>query len=124
MKTPDQFRHPHPLFGMGGGNSGYFVIPLETGFEAHCLSSDGLGWEHVSAHVRWKTTGEERTPEWDDMCKIKSLFWNDDECVIQYHPPKSEYVNNHPHVLHLWKPIGQSFPMPDSLLVGIKPTKG
>ena len=38
----------------------------------------------------------------------------------QFHPPRSEYVNNHPNCLHLWKPVGAEFSMPDSILVGIK----
>ena len=36
----------------------------------------------------------------------KALFWDEDDCVIQYHPPRSEYVNNHQNCLHLWRPIG------------------
>ena len=55
------------------------------------------------------------------MCHVKDLFWQDEEVVIQYHPRKSEYVNNHPFVLHLWKPIYQGIiPTPPALLVGIK----
>jgi len=72
------------------------------------------GWEHVSVSTEY------RTPSWKEMCLIKNLFWHEDETVIQYHPPKSEYVNYHPHCLHLWKPIGITLPMPPSMLVGPK----
>ena len=79
--------------------------------------SYGGGWEHVSID------GKNRTPTWDEMCSIKDMFFSDDECCVQYHPPKSEYVNNIPHCLHIWKPIEQysgTLPIPPSLLVGIK----
>ena len=79
--------------------------------------SYGGGWEHVSID------GKNRTPTWDEMCSIKDMFFSDDECCVQYHPPKSEYVNNIPYCLHIWKPIAQYsgvLPIPPSLLVGIK----
>ena len=81
------------------------------------LWSYGGGWEHVSID------GKNRTPTWDEMCSIKDMFFSDDECCVQYHPPKSEYVNNAPHCLHIWKPIEQysgTLPIPPSLFVGIK----
>jgi hypothetical protein len=55
-------------------------------------------WEHVSIST------EKRCPNWQEMCFVKDLFWGDDDCVIQYHPAKIDYINNHPYVLHLWKP--------------------
>lgn len=54
------------------------------------------------------------------MCFVKDLFWSDDDCVVQYHPPKSDYINNHEHCLHLWKPIDKQIPTPPSILVGLK----
>ncbi len=75
---------------------------------------DAHGWEHVSIST------PRRPPNWQEMCFVKDLFWSDEECVIQFHPPKSEYVNNHPHCLHLWRNINQPFPLPPSILVGLK----
>jgi len=72
------------------------------------------GWEHVSV------SAEKRAPYWEEMCFVKKMFWTEDECVVQYHPPKSEYVDFHPHCLHLWKLMSGAFPMPPSLLVGPK----
>lgn len=71
------------------------------------------GWEHVS--ISTKT----RCPTWDEMCTVKDLFWGEEETVLQFHPPHSQYVNNHRHCLHLWKPP-YSVVLPSSLLVGIK----
>lgn len=81
------------------------------------IASDGQGWEHVSVHG---TTGRgEFTPSWDQMCFIKDLFWDEDDCVIQYHPPKSEYVNKHKNTLHLWRQSGKnSISLPPKVLIG------
>ena len=79
--------------------------------------SFGGGWEQVSMNDKSKT------PTWEEMCDLKDMFWDEDETVVQYHPAKSEYVNNLKHCLHLWKPIEQysgKLPIPDSILVGIK----
>lgn len=70
------------------------------------------GWEHVSVSAKFST------PTWDEMCFVKDLFWYDTECVLQYHPPRSVYVNCHPYCLHLFKPIGIQIPIPPMLLVG------
>lgn len=88
------------------------------------IASDGqeTGWEHVSVSVH---EGAHRTiidamPGWRLMCEIKSMFWEDDECVVQFHPTASEYVNNHNTCLHLFKMVGGEFPQPPSVLVGMK----
>lgn len=70
------------------------------------IASWGMGWDHVSVSL------ERRCPTWEEMCWIKSQFFEDEECVIQYHPPKSEYVNNHPHCLHMWRPHDAEIPLP------------
>lgn len=70
-----------------------------------------IPWEHVSV------SAATRCPVWEEMSFVKDLFWTDEECVIQYHPPKSEYVNIHPNVLHLWKPIGVTIPLPPRVAV-------
>lgn len=104
----------HPTLGMGEGNNGFFVFK-KHGIIYFCQASDGMGWEHVSVSLN-----KNRCPTWEEMCMVKDLFWDKEDCVIQYHPPKSQYVNNHPNVLHLWRPIGVSIPMPDSIMVGFK----
>ena len=100
------------------GNNGAFRVPLSFTEFAFCIASDGMGWEHVSVHISRK--GRTETPSWDEMCKIKSLFWDPEDCVVQFHPPKAEYVNNHKHCLHLWRPTDHNIPTPDSIMVGIK----
>jgi hypothetical protein len=81
---------------------------------ANAANQESEWWEHVSV----STQG--RTPTWDEMCWVKDLFWLEEECVVQYHPPRSEYVNCHPNCLHLWRPTRRKIPVPKSILVGPK----
>jgi hypothetical protein len=111
--VPQHYLHKHPVLGLGDGNNGFFLFE-RNGITFRVIASDGAGWEHVSVSLNKK-----RCPTWDEMCLVKNMFWDDEDCVLQFHPKKSEYVNNHPYVLHLWRPIGISFPIPSSLLVGI-----
>lgn len=101
------------------GNNGAFMLPASRGdrrVPLFAIASDGMGWEHVSV----SPIGYKRCPTWEEMAYVKGLFWTDDDCVVQFHPPRREYVNNHPYCLHLWRPTAASIPLPDSLLVGFK----
>lgn len=120
MRFSEKYRvlKDHPAFGSSTGTGGVFTVPLPNGVIANIIATNGKGWEHVSVHCL--DAGEEVTPAWEEMCAIKNLFWEDEDCVIQYHPPMSNYVNNHKHCLHLWRPIGKEIPQPDPNLVGIK----
>ena len=73
------------------------------------------GWEHVS--VSPCSQKRKTCPTWEEMCAIKNMFFENDEAVVQYHPPKSDYVNNHPYCLHLWRPTNQEIPRPPKLFV-------
>lgn len=42
----------------------------------------------------------------------KDIFWDEEECVVQFHPPRSQYVDTHPYCLHLWKKIGETYETP------------
>ena len=96
------------------GNNGAFSITLKRKQQAFVIASDQMGWEHVSV------SRDDRCLTWDEMCQVKSMFWGDDESVMQIHPPKSEYINNHQFCLHLWRPVNQEIPMPPSIMVGVK----
>jgi hypothetical protein len=95
------------------GNNGAFMLKLKGGQFVQVIASDGLGWEHVSVSRR------DRCPTWEEMCQVNALFWDEEDCVVQYHPPRSEYVNNHPNCLHLWRPTEGQIPRPMKLLVGV-----
>ncbi len=94
------------------GNNGAFLFRTQPGrAELFAVASDGMGWEHVSVSARV------RCPTWEEMCWIKGIFWGQEDCVIQFHPPSSQYVNVHPNCLHLWRPIGKKILMPETWLV-------
>lgn len=103
------------------GRNGMFFIPCGREI-LRCMVSDGSGaeecglapWEHVSISLA------SRCPTWAEMCFVKDIFWADDECVVQFHPPKADYVNNHPYCLHLWRPVNTTFPRPPSIMVGLR----
>lgn len=115
FKVPEQYRVKKGMFASNelDGNNGMFIFK-EGQIEIRCIASDGMGWEHVSVSLSVK-----RTPDWDEMCKVKDLFWSKYCTVVQFHPPESEYVNNHAYCLHLWRKKDQNFEMPDSIMVGI-----
>lgn len=69
------------------------------------------GWEHLSVSLR------NRCPTWGEMCLMKSKFFKEEEACVQYHPKKSEYVNLHPHCLHIWRPLQKRLPTPPAILV-------
>ncbi len=97
------------------GNNGAFVVTLDSGVRLHVIASDGGGWEHVSV------SRADSIPSWENMAAVKRLFWDAEDCVVEFHPPESEYVNNHPHCLHLWRCAdGREFPMPPTIMVGLK----
>jgi len=101
------------------GEQGFFMLPnfkTKKGLFMLCLASNGMGWEHVSVSI----PTENRCPTWEEMCWVKSLFWDETDAVVQFHPPATEYVNNHEFCLHLWKQVGIEFNLPSSELVGYK----
>jgi len=124
FKIPESNRiKNHPAFPYHGdeGNNGLFKIksPLSDR-TLWIIASDGLGWEHVSIHATGKNPEVPKLPLWEEMCFIKDIFWDDEDVVMQLHPKKSEYINNHPWVLHLWRPTDKEIPTPHHILVGVK----
>lgn len=120
-KYRDKLPATHPLRSSAKhGNNGTFTVPLRVGakgkkrarYTLQVIASDGEGWEHVSVSL------PNRTPTWTEMCVVKDLFWDGGDCVMQFHPPKSEYVNFHPHTLHLWRQTGANPVLPPWWLVG------
>jgi hypothetical protein len=133
--------HPQLKSTAADGNNGAFHLESpEPGWRLSLICSDGTEapdvpewqWEHVSVHAyrtrqvdvvgllgRAESVPKMRTPNWREMAYVKALCWDDEDVVIQFHPRKSEYVNNHPHVLHLWRPRLVEIPTPPPELVGV-----
>jgi hypothetical protein len=119
LTIPDKLEQGRILNGEMGSSSAYgttgaFFVMGPCSTELLMIGSDDENWEHVSVSCR------KRTPNWPEMCFVKDLFWDEEECVIQFHPPKSEYVNFHGFCLHLWKPTGRNIETPLLILVGPK----
>lgn len=96
------------------GNNGLFIIPAKR-YQIRAVISQDPIWEHVSVSL-----SNNRLPNWTEMSSIKDIFWDPEDCVMQLHPPESEYINNAPHVLHLWRPVRDEIPQPPSIMVGLK----
>lgn len=125
FKFPEKYRlrtGPYRSSLAEHGNNGAGFIPFKLGAPPlKFIASDGAGlapsdkWEHVSVSL------SHRCPTWEEMCYVKSLFWDDEDAVVQLHPPRSTWVNNHQCCLHLWRPVnGLVIPLPPEWMVGIK----
>jgi hypothetical protein len=100
------------LFSFSSPHTGATLRVVVCNAELHeRVAKVSEGWDHVSV------SRIDKTPTWEEMCFVKDLFFDADECVMQLHPPKSEYVNNHPHCLHLWRPGRTPMPMPPKVCV-------
>lgn len=117
MKTNEELRNTANLLivrtAADGGMGEIFKLGKRYG---SVIWSNGGGWEHVSVCPYKRSY----TPSWDDMCALKDMFFHEDETVVQYHPAKSEYVNNMPNCLHLWRPTEAELPTPPAIMIGIK----
>ena len=99
------------------GDSGNGVFRVTSKIDHSTLivvASNQLGWDHVSVSHR------KRVPNWYEMEQIKSMFFEDDETCMQLHVPATDHINNHPNVLHLWRPKNVAIPRPPSIMVGLE----
>ena len=125
FRIPEQYRVTwrEPKSGyiaVEGDDFGLFMVPRKSK-KLRCIATQGAlsgdegnEWEHVSVSIPGQ--GNQALPNWNDMCTVKDLFWSLDECVVQYHPPRSTYIDSYP-VLHLWRPVNQDIPMPPIMMV-------
>lgn len=122
--VPGQYRiRNHETHGTRSGldgEYGAFAVPYGA-VALYCIASDGADqpvpdqWEHVSVHA---IDGDgQRAPTWAEMCHVKGLFWDADDVVVQFHPRQRDYINVHPHTLHLWRAVNWRQPMPPRLFV-------
>ena len=117
LEKLEKYRKKHPAGWPHekGDDFGWFEIPTKIGGPVICIQvSPGFmakGWEHASVSLAM------RCPTWEEMCMIKDLIWTEDQTVVQFHPPKSDYVNNHKYCLHLWRMNDVEFPRPEKWLV-------
>lgn len=103
------------------GLNGFFMVTGPNGVQLRIIASDAKeqpqvsrGWEHVSISL------PNRCPNWPEMAFVKSLFWEPEETVVQFHPPESTYISNHPYCLHLFRDTVNDHELPPPILIGIK----
>ena len=96
---PDPAKHAHL--------AGRFVVRSKIDrAEMTVIATTGKDWDHVSVSRR------NRTPNWPEMCQIKSLFFKPDETAMQLHVPEKDHINDHEYCLHLWRPTKVEIPRP------------
>ena len=106
---------PMASYSTYGFNGAFFVRYKKAWLKI--IISDEMGWDHVSVSLK------HRCPFWHEMCFVKDLCFKPDEWVLQYHPAESDYINDHPYCLHLWKPQNVDIPTPPKIFVGIGDAK-
>jgi hypothetical protein len=103
------------LYGAAGdGTCGAFLV-RGGGVALLVIASAGLGWDHVSVSTRG------RCPTWQEMERVRKLFFAPDEVAVQYGVPEAMHVNFNPHTLHWWRPLDGVFPLPPRWMVGPYP---
>jgi len=111
MKTPFELAGLSNVTVIGlGSDGGAFGVRVGAA-RLHVIASWEGGWDHVSV------SGEGRLPTWTEMARVKDLFFYDDECAMQLHPKKVDYIDVNPNVLHIWRPHDAEIPMPPKVMV-------
>jgi hypothetical protein len=87
----------HPMYHHNNGIVQLVVI----------IVSNDPKWQHASVGLL------HRDPTWNEMNFVKEAFWGPDLTVVQFHPKKTEYINLHPHLLHLWIRTDYEYELPD-----------
>lgn len=117
MKTQEEIRKlPNLLITEKAEDGGCGILFIGTKRFASVIWSNGGGWDHVSVCPFERR----RVPTWDEMCRLKDMFFDPEEVVVQYHPARSQYVNNLENCLHLFRPQTVEIPVPPSIMVGIR----
>lgn len=116
MKTNEELKGTPNLMILQTAEDGGAGEMVYNKMRASVIWSTGAGWDHVSVSPYRRNY----TPTWDDMCKLKRMFFHPEETVIEYHPAESQYVNIMPNCLHLWRPQHYEIPLPPPILVGVQ----
>ena len=116
MKTFQEIMNSPRISNIEEGMDGFKAIYTVYNFQGSIICSKGAGWEHVSVSPFKKRY----IPTWEDMCYLKDICFNEDEAVIQIHPPKNQYVNNSVNCLHLWRCYYKDMILPPSCLIGVR----
>lgn len=92
-RTPDGARYVHE-------------VTRQSVIVSAQIEDDGRPWLHFS------TAFAHRLPTWTEFVSTKEKFLGKDVKAIQVLPPRAEYVNIHPYVLHAFVCL-EGDPLPD-----------
>lgn len=78
-----------------------FLIDLDDGKKGNVtgICFNDLEWEHVYMEPLYGG----RCPTWPEMVRLKEMFWDQKQPVIQVHPAAKDYINIQKYALHLWR---------------------
>ncbi len=124
MTFPEQFRDPldgTPFASKEGDLFGVFLIHRKAltkttySRSLKVIATDGedTEWEHVSVSL---TNNSKSCPSWEEMRYVKSLFWEPEDCVVEFHVGESNHIS-FAEVLHLWRWKNGTFPQPPKICV-------
>lgn len=101
MKTPEQIAKTANLMILKNDESGGIGVVEFGKFKGNVIwgRAEGGEYDHVSV------ASPKRIPTWEELCKIKDMFFEDEEECYQVFPKKSEYVNVHKNCMHIWRDI-------------------
>jgi hypothetical protein len=87
--------------------NGAFVVPCGPVF-LRIIAAAGGGWDHISVSL------PDRCPTWHEMSFVHRVFFAPNVVAMQLHVPERDHINNHPFVLHIWRPHSKlrRIPMP------------
>ena len=116
MRDLEEIKRNPRLRNIDEGMDGFVADIHLCGWQGSVIFSYEGGWEHVSVRPYLKRI----IPDYDAMCQLKDMFWNEDEDVIHVFPRKENYVNNVSNCLHLWRCYYKDMVLPPSCFVGVK----
>ena len=112
MKDMNELRKYVTNYKYNLNKHGTFVIPFNDK-DCFVVASNKFGWEHVSMHMEGDNGYIKRTPNNEEMQFLRNLFFYENDIVVEFHPKKEDYINNHGYVLHLWGYNSFNIKLPD-----------
>ncbi len=79
-------------------------LKIILGLEPH---DDGCEWLHLSISGKGVISGMDRIPTYSELAEAKEVFLGTHSKAVMVLPPRKEWVNIHPCVLHLFSNVDE-----------------
>lgn len=111
LRNPNWRKEGVHVWPPGSGNAAsavymHHIVPLKVLLSISTMK-DGQKWVHLSVSY------PDRLPSWEELKKVKNEFLGEHVEAIHVLPKAADYVNLHPHCLHLWAPYEHSWAAPN-----------